>query len=494
MDKCLINIRPVTSQCPVNTFQLTGSLPLISAPLTSHPPDYQKCVFTPQVPLVIPQRLAVPTIPSQGQTVNTITSEGLTVRTIPVSTIPSQVLNLPTVVHNFAAPTVSSQRFPTSISSYQRSANQTLTTLPLPQSLQAEVNYRDNSMPSATPLPSANFQGMDLNSLMKDDVKLKAFANRCGLLHEFHDTVCPCLRGLLFKFIDNKQLDGFVWKCSNRLCTKQYSSRYGSWLAGCNLSLPLSIYTTVCWLKHGSVDKWAMRNRTALSNNENIRIYCYDVISQETGIITDTLMERMTQCRDVTHKYLNTTKLEEIGGTGVDVEIDLQALGSSKRGTSLYQRISKKFYVLFGVERRDPSKCFMVMMGSKKVTRIRAQHQIKMHVKPHSRLFTNNLEIFHKLPKEFVHFTKTPLNHTFSLWNELLDFFVPERQISDPDWSFLSEFVYRKRFFSYQYLSLGEKASQFFKHQKEVYSRNAALLSMAAPEVDQICLVYICFI
>ena len=84
--------------------------------------------------------------------------------------------------------------------------------------------------------------------LTEDPDRLTEFLFDHSLLLDFQDIQCfQCFKGTFKKYKKKHQVDSFIWKCTNKRCSKSFSSRTGSWFEGAKISLKQVLILTHCW-------------------------------------------------------------------------------------------------------------------------------------------------------------------------------------------------------------------------------------------------------
>ena len=191
----------------------------------------------------------------------------------------------------------------------------------------------------------------------------------------------------------NDSKDVFVWRCrkkhtvvddGKKFCVKdvKVSVRYNSWLTDCNLGLDLVVELVYLWSQ-------------GFSNSE---------IEHELSLSNKTVIEWTTFIRDCCSCVIMDSS-KQIGGNGVEVEIDESKFGKRKyhRG----HRVEGQ-WVFGGREKYDKSKIFMVPVANRKQdTLIKL---IKRWIKPGSIIHSDCWKAYSKLSK--LGYTHITVNHS----------------------------------------------------------------------------------
>ena len=207
----------------------------------------------------------------------------------------------------------------------------------------------------------------------------------------------PCHNEMVIKYTNDRK-DGIVWRCrkthkvlknEKKFCVKdvKLSIRYNTWLS--DAKLPLQIVIELLYLWSNGFDNSDIQNELQISNKTIIEWTYYF-----REAVTTSLMETS----------------EQIGGNGVEVEIDESKFGKRKyyRG----HRVEGQ-WVFGGREKYDKSRIFMIPVHNRKQSTLLPI--IKKWIKPGSIIHSDCWKAYNCLEKNG--YTHVTVNHSKEFFN-----------------------------------------------------------------------------
>ncbi len=148
----------------------------------------------------------------------------------------------------------------------------------------------------------------DLYEVCRDQGKLLEWLEDAGVIGNFAGVCEKCGKGKIDKRKDSSKNDGYVWRCSNKQCHFKISVRHSSWFSSSKLPISVLLKLTFYWVNKCRED--FVKTQLRLGSDH-------------------TLVDWYNFCREVCLEIL-VGENEQIGGPGVEVEIDESKFGKRK--------------------------------------------------------------------------------------------------------------------------------------------------------------------
>lgn len=253
-------------------------------------------------------------------------------------------------------------------------------------------------------------------------------------------------------FVSRKGIsDGKSWKCRRRECRNRASIRRGSFFADHNLPLTTMVEMIYWWCM--DVEQKVVKQQLGISSNH-------------------TMVDWFNYCRDICTAYLLDYHAP-IGGPGVEVEVDESKFMHRKyhRG----EHVDGQWYLGL-IERRDPSKCIIVACPNNSRSADALLPLIIHNVLPGSVILSDMWAAYNTLGNH--NYQHLSVNHRLhfrdpntGVHTNLIEgtWAHAKRKIrkmygtsNDLHSSYLSEFVWRRKFPERQFEHMVHQISEFY--------------------------------
>ena len=276
---------------------------------------------------------------------------------------------------------------------------------------------------------------IELFNVTSDKPNLKQYLYNNNFLFDFSYLNCAC--GSHFSIVkDSGFIDGECWKCANYLCRKKISIRSGSWFEQARFD---QVYDKVLLLTYC----WA-------NSYSNI------LAAHECGVHENSIVHWFNFCREVCIEILEGQEYSQIGGEGVEVEID-----ESKFGKRKYHRGRKVdgVWVFGGIEKYNKENCFFVVVEQRSSDVLIPL--IEKYIRPGSIITSDcwksydclkNKNYTHEKVNHSEHFVDPDsgacTNHIENSWTCIKRMKLKSGFAKTPIATYFAEFIFRRKFLS----------------------------------------------
>ena len=304
----------------------------------------------------------------------------------------------------------------------------------------------------------------DLKKITEDKDKLREFILDNNLFIDFKDSNCFFCSGPIVRSKDSSRKTGFAWRCNNRNCRKfKCSELFGSWFEHSHLEFGKVLLLTYLWAS-GNVECSFIRDQLGLSRQS--------------------VVDWGNFCRDICLDFLEDSSYSQIGGEGVEIEIDESKFG--KRKYHKGKRVDG-VWVFGGCERRNSQNSFFEVVENRSQEIL--ESLIIKYVRKGSVIYSDSWKGYNTDRLVGLGYTHGTVNHSQhfkdpvsgvhtntieSTWHHLKHF-KHHRHSKELRASYFAEFIFRRKFFRSDISSL-EYFSIFLREGiNRVYNKDKAL-------------------